>query len=276
MSTQPNVRVISLGAGVQSSVMALLAAAGEIGPMPDCAIFADTKAEPGAVYSHLDWLEGELPFPVHRVTQGNLLVNTLAGTNHLGHTYMSVPTLTVDPQTGKAGRTRRQCTHEYKLKPILKQVRRLMGLEYRQPVRPGMWAEQWIGISTDEATRVKPPREPYIVGRWPLIELGMSRTDCLRWFGERYPGWELPRSACVFCPYHSAGEWRAMRESDPESWATAVKVDERLREPEMVKRMKGEMYLLWKPVPLRTAVLDGRDAGQLGLFDEECEGMCGV
>ena len=36
-------RVISLGAGVQSSVMALMAAKGEIGPMPDCAIFADTQ-----------------------------------------------------------------------------------------------------------------------------------------------------------------------------------------------------------------------------------------
>ena len=41
--------VISLGAGVQSSVMALMAAHGEITPMPDCAIFADTQAEPTRV-----------------------------------------------------------------------------------------------------------------------------------------------------------------------------------------------------------------------------------
>lgn len=33
-------RALSLGAGVQSSTMALLAAHGEIGPMPDCAILA--------------------------------------------------------------------------------------------------------------------------------------------------------------------------------------------------------------------------------------------
>lgn len=46
-------RVISLGAGVQSTTMALMAAAGEIGPMPDCAIFADTGWEPAAVYEHL-------------------------------------------------------------------------------------------------------------------------------------------------------------------------------------------------------------------------------
>jgi len=38
--TQQMKHVISLGAGVQSSTMALMAAAGEITPMPDCAIFA--------------------------------------------------------------------------------------------------------------------------------------------------------------------------------------------------------------------------------------------
>ena len=64
--------VLSLGTGVQSSTMALLAAEGAIEPMPDCAIFADTGAEPGAVYDHLAWLTGVLPFPVHIVSAGNL------------------------------------------------------------------------------------------------------------------------------------------------------------------------------------------------------------
>jgi 3'-phosphoadenosine 5'-phosphosulfate sulfotransferase (PAPS reductase)/FAD synthetase len=63
--------ILSLGAGVQSSTMALMAAHGEL-PMPDCAIFADTQWEPKAIYKHLDWLEKQLPFPVHRVTAGSL------------------------------------------------------------------------------------------------------------------------------------------------------------------------------------------------------------
>ena len=37
-------RIISLGAGVQSTTMALMAAHGEITPMPHCAIFALTGA----------------------------------------------------------------------------------------------------------------------------------------------------------------------------------------------------------------------------------------
>ena len=64
--------IISLGAGVQSSVMALMAARGEIDTMPDCAVFSDTQWEPKKVYEHLNWLEKQLPFPVYRVTNGNL------------------------------------------------------------------------------------------------------------------------------------------------------------------------------------------------------------
>jgi len=57
-------RVLSLGAGVQSTTLALMAAHGIIGPMPDCAVFADTGWKPQAVYRHLAWLmaPGVLPF----------------------------------------------------------------------------------------------------------------------------------------------------------------------------------------------------------------------
>lgn len=67
-------RALSLGAGVQSTTLALLAAHGEIGPMPDCAIFANTGWEPKAVYEHLAWLMSPnvLPFPVHIVSAGSI------------------------------------------------------------------------------------------------------------------------------------------------------------------------------------------------------------
>lgn len=38
-------QVLSLGAGVQSTTLALLAAHSVIGPIPDCAIFSDTGWE---------------------------------------------------------------------------------------------------------------------------------------------------------------------------------------------------------------------------------------
>src|SRR5262249_34440571 len=89
-------RVISLGAGGQSTTPALMAAHGEIEP-PDCAIFADTGWEPRAVYQHLDWLETQLPFPVHRVSRGNLRDDVLARRNTTGGRFAAVPWHTVNP-----------------------------------------------------------------------------------------------------------------------------------------------------------------------------------
>ena len=58
-----NIDVLSLGAGVQSSVMLLMAAQGFL-PKPDIAIYANTQWDSKATYAHLAWLEARLrPMP---------------------------------------------------------------------------------------------------------------------------------------------------------------------------------------------------------------------
>ncbi|HAI17606.1 MAG TPA: hypothetical protein DCM10_06070, partial [Xanthomarina gelatinilytica] len=116
-------RYISLGAGVQSSVMALMASRGEIDPMPDCAIFADTQWEPAGIYEHLDWLEKQLAFPVYRVTYGNIREMSLDTVN--GIWAPSLPVFVEDPV--KRNMNHRQCTANYKIQPIYKKIRELMG-----------------------------------------------------------------------------------------------------------------------------------------------------
>jgi hypothetical protein len=267
------IRVISLGAGVQSTTMALMAARGEIGPMPDCAIFADTGAEPAGVYRHLDWLEKELPFPVHRVSAGNLrdeIMGAMAGNNRMD----ARPPFF----TRSGGMLNRQCTHDFKIVPINKKVRELIGLKkgQRGPKEPVV--EQWIGISCDEAIRMKPSRLSYIKNRWPLIEKDMHRHHCLRWCEERqYP--KPAKSACTFCPYTDNARWRDMKTNDPASWAEAIAIDQAIR-PGMPgpKRPKGEQWFVHSDcVPLDQVDLStAEDRGQLNMFNNECEGMCGV
>ncbi len=63
MKPEPSLTVISLGGGVQSSVMALMANEKEFGRLPDCAIFADTRWEPPSIYEHLTWPRDRLSFP---------------------------------------------------------------------------------------------------------------------------------------------------------------------------------------------------------------------
>ena len=89
MRPDPTLTVISLGGGVQSSVMALMANEGEFGRLPDCAIFADTRWEPPSIYEHLEWLAGQLRFPLYVVDNGrSLREDVKALTNHSGSTQL--------------------------------------------------------------------------------------------------------------------------------------------------------------------------------------------
>src|SRR3546814_5492790 len=129
-------RALSLGAGLQSTPRAPMAAHGEVGPMPDCAIFADTGWEPKAVYEHLAWLRSPnvLPFPVHIVTAGNIRDGLVRGAQ--GQRWASIPAFTRSV-SGKIGMIRRQCTKELKIVPIRRKVRELAGLTAkRSPDRP--------------------------------------------------------------------------------------------------------------------------------------------
>ena len=231
--------------------MALMAAHGEITPMPDCAIFADTQSEPRAVYEWLDWLEKQLPFPVHRVSAGNL-----------GAALMDAGRVATPPFfTEGGGMLWRQCTQDYKISPIRKKIREIAGE-----------CVLWIGISTDEAARRKASQVGYITNRHPLLESDISRNQCISWMQSHgYP--RPPKSACTFCPYHDDATWRLMKRDDRDSFDHAVTIDEMIR----LRGTKKNWYLHRSLRPLvdvdfRTA----EDAGQLSMFTDECEGMCGV
>lgn len=273
----PLLRILSLGAGVQSTTLALMAARGDLAEMPDCAIFADTGWEPAAVYKHLDWLETVLPFPVHRVSSGNIRDDLVARSSARAGRFVTVPFFLAG-KNGKRGMGRRQCTSHYKIEPIRRKERELLGLGPKQRVPPGA-VEKWIGISLDELVRATPAKVKFEINRFPLLEARISRRDCLRWLADRqYP--TPPKSACIGCPYHSDAMWREIRDKTPEEWADACAVDDAIRQiverpgaPAM--RLKQFMHISLRPLAdadLSTA----EDRGQLNLFNHECEGLCGV
>lgn len=210
MSDQPTIRVLSLGAGVQSTVLALMAADGTL-PKPDAAIFADTGWEPQRVYDHLDRLTlvlADADIPVFLVSSGNLRADYIDP----AHRFASVPYFVRNPD-GSEGMGRRQCTSEYKIKPIKVKVRELLGYPHPKPIPRGVFAEQWIGFSTDEIHRVRDTLDvKYTRPRYPLLELGMSRKDCARWL--KAHGWgSVAKSACVGCPFHGNAQWRDLRDT---------------------------------------------------------------
>jgi hypothetical protein len=276
-------KVISLGAGVQSTVMALMAAYGELGELPDYAVFADTQSEPEDVYTHLDWLEGEIKRLTNdrmrcvRVTAGNLEADVLEilQLEEIKGRHPTPPFFTPG-RDGLAAPIRRQCTESYKIDPIRQwmrgQIDHPKGKVWKGPPE----IECWIGISTDEIQRMRDARDRFVKNRWPLIEARMTRGDCLEWFGRKYPGRSLAKSACWFCPYKKNEEWRRTRDEQPEAWAKALEFDKAIRAGSASSR--GEWFLHRKLKPLGEVDLSSAaDRGQVEFgFLEECEGMCGI
>jgi hypothetical protein len=274
---------LSLGAGVQSSTIALMAKHGEITPMPDAAIFADTQAEPASVYKWLDWLEPQLPFPVIRVTKGDMTSESLIIKDRkdgTGRWSKSLIPAFIQNKDGSKGIMGRQCTYSYKVEQLEKASRRLGQIKRAQK---NITVTQWIGISWDEIQRIKPSRVAWSQHRWPLVELRMGRRDCLKWMESHgYP--KPPRSACVYCPFHSDNEWRRLRDQEPEEFQRAIRFEKDLQAVKAkTERMRGVPFLHPSCVPLdqvdfRTDI----ERGQLSLwldeqsFGNECEGMCGV
>lgn len=248
-------KIISLGWGVQSFTMAVMVALRDLPPV-DVAIHADTDHERAATYEFArrwtPWLEAR---GVKVVT-----VSNPQPPQELMGLKTDIPAFTYNGKTN--GQLRRQCTSDWKIAPMRR---------WTQSHRNGEHVEQWIGISTDEALRMRPSDVQYITNRWPLIENDLSRKECVSYLQTH--GLEVPvKSACNFCPYHSTKEWREVKK-DARDWLEAVQLDRAIR------KVRPPYYLYVHParkpledVDLRTE----QEKGQMNLWDEECTGLCGV
>ena len=270
--------IISLGAGVQSSTMALMAAAGEITPMPIAAIFADTQDEPASVYKWLKWLTEQLPFPVHIVSKGSLKDEALRmRVTKDGRVFArtDIPFYTLGNDGSKGKISFRSCTSDYKIKPIMKEARKLAGIKRGQKE---VGVVQWIGISLDETRRMKPSRDAWAATRWPLVEMRMNRQDCLKWMESKgHP--KPPRSSCVYCPFHRNDEWRRLQTEEPAEFAKAVQFE---KDVQRVKTSTDNfssipfLHRSCKPLDQIDFRSDIERGQQVFAWDDECTGMCGV
>jgi hypothetical protein len=282
-------RILSLGAGVQSTTVLLMSCIGEL-PKLDAAIFADPGWERKRTYQHLDWLEVQaqrVGIEVHRVSAGNIkqdaLLSQVRGTKAQGQRWASMPLYTrelkqvpgveIVAMTESLGMIKRQCTKEYKIEPIERKLRELLGYKPRQ-VMPTGAVVQWFGISRDEMRRARLSRKRWITNHYPLIfDVPSTRYSCEQWLRAH----ELPippRSACIGCPFHSDAEWRDIKDNDPDEWTDACAFDQAIRN---CGGMRGQMFLHRTCKPLAEVDLSTREErGQMSLWNQECQGMCGV
>lgn len=234
VSNKREITVLSLGAGVQSSALAVLAAMGKISPRPEAALFADTFCEWPETYEFLamylrPWLE-EHGLPVFTVSAGDMY-----------EFFYSRALLPLAFGKKNEGR-RRQCTRQFKIAPMKKWLRE----------NGAQRAFVLLGITVEEGRRARPSPDKWITNVYPLVEMRWTRLDCARLLHD--VGLPIPpRSRCWLCPFQPPDAWQRLFTTHPDLFERAVALEERA----VARRIalgKKPLYLTGRGKPLRDVI----------------------
>jgi len=205
-------QILSCGAGVQSTGMIAAVYSGKL-PRPDMVIMVDTGWEKQATMRYVQDVlmpkcaEINLEFVILKTENNNIFSN---------NGLVLIPAHKMSA-TGRREQIRTMCNGQWKVR-LIKSYLRSRGVKK---------ATSWIGISTDEAHRQRVPRDQWATNRYPLLELGLSRYQCL--YLVRSLGWPDPeRSSCIMCPQHPAEEWEEMAAKHPDDLNRCIHIDNEL------------------------------------------------
>ena len=242
--------VWSYGGGKQSAAIAALILRGQL-PKPDAIVISDTERERSATWRYLDSVIApalrEIGLEVVRIPKSQFATVDLFSKKG----DVLIPGFTTRTK-GKVAKLPTYCSNEWKRRVVI----RWMTANRYKP------AEMWLGISIDEADRMKDSDTGWLTHRYPLIDLLMSRDDCKRVVAEM--GWpEAPKSTCKMCPHLSNSTWLEMQREDPQDFADAVVIE---RE---IQRRDTKIFLHRSGQPLSQidfnyslpGVFDGCDSG---------------
>ena len=272
-------RILSFGAGVQSSAVARMSIIGELPPF-DHVIFADTGDEPESVYENMEWWQKRFTdagVTFHNVGLKRSISEQLRAV--VAGDEKAIPTpLYTRNEDGSTGIILRQCTYAWKIAPIQKLTRELVGLYKKRHMHiTETLVEQTMGISWDEVQRMRIHPYPWVNNVYPLIDRRLTRYDCIAAIKADSTFPDPVRSACWHCPFHSNEEWRYLRNEEPVEFQKAIELDLHLRSGPKMGNVTKPVYLHKSGKPLGEINFDSaEDAGQGTLFGDECGGVCGV
>jgi len=214
-----DLKVLNLGAGVDSSAMLLASEFGLWGvPKVDFAVYLDTGADPHWVKEQIEKLKGICKTPIHIVKGPRPLREVVLDPESV----VAIPCYT-EPR-GMGGR---QCTELTKLRWIKKHIREECGVQFRQRMRKKVVS--FVGIDADEKRRAKNRSEGVWTVDYPLVTAGKGRQDCrnlIRRFGLGI----FHRSSCIFCPLHKKKTWCSIAmNATKEEFEEVKKVDRGIR-----------------------------------------------
>lgn len=208
-------KVWSSGGGIQSTAIAVLIETGVL-ERPDYGIMVDCGYEKTAT------LEYMYNVTIPRMRKAGVpfyMLNTVDYTNNElvdGKGYVNIPAFRLK-EDGTISKLYTRCNSTWKVR-VTRMWARQQGINNM---------ENWLGISTDEERRVKLSSLRWITLRYPLIELEMSREQCV--YAIAKAGWPLPpRSSCVFCPQQDEKAWQTVRNT-PKDWERVINAEKIIR-----------------------------------------------
>jgi len=267
---------LALGAGIQSTALLLMCNKPELRekynvPLPDIAVFSDTQGEPEFTTDQVKRLQDISDIKVITATAGNLGELYINGAVHGKHRFSSIPCFVKAQGEDRPNMVPRHCTRDFKIIPMERAIRGELGYIPRQRVKENVRA--LIGISFDEATRMKPNSTRWIDNQYPLVDARIRRDQCLEIIAEY--DWPMPeKSACIFCPFRSNAGWQYYKTQHPEVFQEAVEFDRSIRDQSKTGLI-GQAYLHRQCKPLDEIDFVG-DQMTFDFFVDECHGHCGV
>lgn len=259
-------RSFSYGGGTQSTAALVLAARGDLDYQTFLFANVGEDSERPATITYVR--EVAKPFAdLHGIELVEIRKRLRDGTpqtlmEYIDRSERSVPIPVRMGRDGAPGQ--RTCTAEFKIRVIEKELRR-RGATQEDKATVG------IGISLDEWQRAgsaEDPRSKYQLRAYPLLDLRLDRADCeqiIRSAGLPLP----PRSACYFCPFHTAEEWRRMARNEPDLFERACQLEDKMH-ARGVALGRGEFFLTRYGTPLR----DLFHGNELSLFEDERDIAC--
>jgi len=219
--------VVSYGAGTNST--ALLVGLVNRSERPDLILFSDTGGKRPDTYAYIHTLNTYLAI------NGFPQIETIC---------LAGPTIEEDcakkgtmPSVAFGFKT---CSHRWKIEP---QEKRLNSFpQARAAWRRGELVTKLIGFDAGEPQRAKPFKDEKCVNRYPLIEWGWDRDDCIE--AIRKAGLPLPgKSSCFFCPNMKAFEIKALSIENPDLYARALEMQDTAIANKKIGRVKH-----WKQI----------------------------
>lgn len=208
--------VWSSGGGIQSTAIAVLIYRGKL-PKPDFAFMADAGYESKRTIDY-----------IHRIVQPKLKevgVNfeIVSASQYVDvnlfdiNGFCNIPAFRKNVD-GSVSRLDTRCNGVWK-QIVMRKWLREHGV---------VSCINWVGISTDESHRAgKSTGLKWITNSYPLIDLGLSRKDCVQLI--KQAGWEMPiRTSCIMCPLRTKYEWLRLKMDCPEDFERAKQIEQEI------------------------------------------------